>query len=177
MKVEAVRNLLDADASRAEMDRVLVSIGGDAEAAVVEVRRFIDELGPSALADTDLVTALRRLVDDYLASGVSASLVLDPELPVLAPATEVALYRVASEALRNVARHAKATRCQVALRLENCDVVLEVVDDGVGLRGQPPGVGRRAMADRVTALDGVFAVADSAVGGVRVSARLQAGSR
>jgi signal transduction histidine kinase len=172
MRVEAVRNLLDADAPRPEVDRLLASIGGEAENAVVEVRRFIDELAPSALAETDLVTALARLVTGYAESGVPVTFRADDDLPALDAAAEVALYRVAGEALRNVARHAAATRCAVTLRVETGDVVLEVLDDGVGLRDQPAGVGRRAMADRITALGGAFTLSERPVGGVQLTARL-----
>ncbi|MGZ8736882.1 MAG: sensor histidine kinase [Nocardioides sp.] len=177
MRVESVRNLLDANAPRAEVDRVLASIGAETENAVVEVRRFIDELAPSALADTDLVTALRRLVNGYAESAIPVTLSIDADLPALDAAAEVALYRVAGEALRNVARHAEATRCVVTLRVEDGDVVLEVLDDGVGLRDQPAGVGRRAMADRITALDGAFTLSERPVGGVQLTARLTGAAR
>jgi signal transduction histidine kinase len=172
MRVEAARNLLAADASHAEVDAVLARIGQVSEDAVVEVRRFIDELAPSALADTDLVTALRRLVAEHAETGTPVALTSPADLPPLDPAAEVALYRVAGEALRNVARHAEATRCTVGLRVDGDDVVLEVVDDGVGLRGRPAGVGRRAMAARVAALGGVFALTDAPRGGVRLTARI-----
>lgn len=172
MRVEAARNLVAAESSAADIDQVLASIGGDAERAVVEVRRFIDELGPSALADADLATALQDLVERYQEAGLAVTLVRPSELPVLDPAAEIAVYRVAGEALRNVLRHADARRCRVSLRVEGADVVLDVVDDGVGLRGQPEGVGRRAMAQRVADLGGVFSLFEPDEGGVHVSARL-----
>jgi len=172
MRVEAARNLVAAEASATDVDRVLSSIGGDAERAVVEVRRFIDELGPSALADADLVTALEELVTPYQEAGLAVTLVRPGEQLSLDPAAEIAVYRVASEALRNVLRHAGARRCQVSLQVEGTDVVLDVVDDGIGLRGHPEGVGRRAMAQRVADLGGVFSLSEPAGGGVHVSARL-----
>jgi signal transduction histidine kinase len=172
MRVEAARNLLAADAPQAEVDAVLARIGQVSEDAVVEVRRFIDELAPSALADTDLVTALRRLVTEHAETGTPVALSSPDDLPPLDPGAEVALYRVAGEALRNVARHAQATSCVVGLRVDGGDVVLEVVDDGVGLRGRPAGVGRRAMAARVAALGGAFALTDAPRGGVHLTARI-----
>jgi signal transduction histidine kinase len=51
-------------------------------------------------------------------------------------------------------------------------VLLDVVDDGVGLGGQPAGVGRRAMADRVADIGGMFVLHEPTGGGVHVSARL-----
>jgi two-component system NarL family sensor kinase len=172
MRVEAARNLIAAGATAAEVDRVLKSIGGETEAAVVEVRRFIDELGPSALADTDLVTALGELVAGYADAGPQVTLDVPEQLPPLDTAAEVALYRVAGEAVRNAVRHSDAQHCQVTIRIDGSDLVLEVVDDGVGLGGQPAGVGRRAMAERVSALGGTFELTDRAAGGVAVGARL-----
>lgn len=172
MRVEAARNLVAAEAAAGEIDRVLASIGADTEGAVVEVRRFIDELGPSALDETDLVTALEELVARYREAGLDVTLVRPARVPSMQPAAEVAVYRVASEALRNVLRHADAQRCRVALRVEGEDVVLDVIDDGRGLRGHPEGVGRRAMAERVADLGGVFSLIEPAGGGVHVTARL-----
>lgn len=172
MRVETARNLVAAQAPTADLDRVLASVEDDAGHAVVEVRRFIEELRPSALADADLVPALRELVDGYADSDLHVELRVPDELPELAPEAEIALYRVAGEALRNVARHAHARHCRISLRAVGADVVLDVVDDGVGLRGQRPGVGRTAMADRVAAVGGTFELADHESGGVHVSARL-----
>lgn len=172
MRAEAARNLVAAQAPAAEVDRVLSTIGAETERAVVEVRRFIDELGPSALAETDLEGALRGLAEEYGAGGLVVEVDVPPEQPPLDPTAEIALYRVAVEALRNVHRHAEARSCRISLRVDGGDVLLEVVDDGVGLRGQPAGVGRRAMAERVAALGGVLALREDAGGGVRLSARL-----
>ncbi len=172
MRVEAARNLVAAQAPADEIDRVLASIGADTEDAVVEVRRFIDELGPSALAEADLMTALEELVARYREAGLDVRLDRPPRLPSLRPDAEIALYRVAGEALRNVLRHADARRCLVSLQVEDGEVVLDVVDDGLGLRGHPAGVGRRAMAERVADLGGVFSLSEPAGGGVHVSARL-----
>ena len=138
----------------------------------MEVRRFIDELGPTALADTDLVTALEELVAHYREAGLAVTLTRPEALPTLEPNAEIVVYRVASEALRNVLRHAAARACRVTLKVDGADVVLEVVDDGVGLQGQPEGVGRRAMAHRVTDLGGELFLSEPDEGGVHVNARL-----
>lgn len=172
MRTEGARNLVAAQAPAADVDRVLVTIGSDTEKAVVEVRRFIEELGPSALAEADLVTALGVLVEDYETGGLAVALTVPPDLPSLDPAAEIALYRVAVEALRNVHRHAQARTCRMLLQVQGSDIVLDVIDDGVGLRGQPAGVGRRAMTDRMAALGGVLALQESTEGGVHLSARL-----
>ncbi|WP_148571440.1 sensor histidine kinase [Nocardioides caldifontis] len=172
MRAEAARNLVAAGAPPADVDRLLATIGTATEDAVTEVRRFLEELGPSALAETDLVTALEEVVMEYSAGGLPVRLSVPAELPALDPAAESALYRVAVEAVRNVHRHARARSCHLVLRVEGADVVLDVIDDGIGLRGRPAGVGRRAMADRVAALGGVLALQEGKDGGVHLTARL-----
>ncbi|TWH28268.1 signal transduction histidine kinase [Isoptericola variabilis J7] len=174
MRVEAARQLLGTQTPPGEIDRVLASVGESAEAAVVEVRRLVDELGPSALAETDLRTALVELVERSSGPGLEVTLDAPAPLPPLDAAVEIALYRIVGEAVRNVARHARASRCTVSLRPLGTGVSLEVVDDGVGLRGQPPGVGRRAMAERVEALGGRLELSEPATGGVRVRAEIPA---
>jgi two-component system sensor histidine kinase UhpB len=72
------------------------------------------------------------------------------------------VYRVAQEALNNVVRHSGAHRVDLSLRQLNGDLVLQVTDDGQGLRtpvpGQRPGLGLRYAAERVRAVGGVLTV-------------------
>ena len=96
------------------------------------------------------------------AHGFDDALQLHLELPrpdlALPAAVEVAVYRIVTEALTNVVRHAEAARCW--LRIEARDVVeIEVVDDGVGLPPGPPvGVGLAAMRERAAELGGTVTV-------------------
>ena len=103
-------------------------------------------------------------------------------LPAHAPVRshhELAAYRIAMEAMTNVARHAAARRCSVDLSLDDGALVVRVRDDGVGLpsgtaRG---GVGLRSMAERAEQLGGRCTVAPAAGGGVAVLAVLPVGGR
>jgi signal transduction histidine kinase len=74
------------------------------------------------------------------------------------PATvELAMYRVALEAINNVVRHAHAAHAEVSLRLVDGTVELIVSDDGVGI-SQPyvSGLGITSMRSRIEALGGLF---------------------
>lgn len=173
MRAEASRNLLAAGDRTIEVDRLLDSIGSDCSAAVVEVRRLVDELGPLSLADADLLTALRRTVAALPPDGPRVTLDLPGHLPALDPGAEIAAYRVAVEALRNAVRHSGARACRLLVAVVDDDLVVEVADDGNGLRGAPAGVGRRAMADRVAGVGGRFELLEPAEGGVTVRARLE----
>jgi signal transduction histidine kinase len=88
------------------------------------------------------------------------------------PAAEVALFRVAQEALLNVHKHARATRVDVRVEQREGAVVLEVIDDGVGLADEAAGSGRgaglRGMRDRADLLGGTLQVMRNAGRGTRL---------
>ncbi|MDV3222625.1 sensor histidine kinase [Intrasporangium sp.] len=171
MRAEAARRLVASATDSGRVDEVLSSIEADAEGALVEVRRLIDELGPAPLAEQQLGEALSGLVRSY--DGATTSVTLSTgALPDLDPATEVAAYRIVAEALRNVMRHARAGRCDVRLHVTDGELHLQVTDDGVGLGGNPAGVGRRGMAARADALGGAVRIHDAPGGGTVVTAVL-----
>ena len=73
----------------------------------------------------------------------------DEPLPVLDPAVEVAAYRVVTEAVANAAQHSDGTRCQVLVTREDGGLLVEILDDGTGLRvTTSQGVGLRSMTAR-----------------------------
>ncbi len=83
---------------------------------------------------------------------------------------EVAAYYVVSESLANVSKHARASSASVAVSRTNGDLVVEVVDDGVGGADSERGTGLRGLADRVEALDGRLRVWTPRGEGTRVRA-------
>jgi signal transduction histidine kinase len=92
------------------------------------------------------------------------------ELPA---AVEVAAYRIASEALANVARHARAARVDVALERADGALVVTVADDGVGIRPDAPaGVGLVSLRERAAELGGSCTVECPAGSGTVVRAVL-----
>lgn len=114
-------------------------------------------LGPPALDDLGLLSALRQLAERYGSEGEQLRIVVEaPEdLPPLPAAVEVAVYRIAQEALTNVVRHARAKSCIVRLTVAE-DVSLEVTDDGIGIPAErSAGVGLSSMRERAAETDGV----------------------
>jgi two-component system NarL family sensor kinase len=90
----------------------------------------------------------------------------------LPAAVEVAAYRIATEALTNVSRHAAAQRCTITLSV-NGHLELEVCDDGSGMPSEwRPGVGVSSIRERATELGGSCIVSEALGGGTRVLARL-----
>lgn len=178
MRAETVRNVLAQEGPSDRLDSILAAIGEASETAMVEVRRIIDELGPSALAETDLRGALTGVVEGYRASASadapSMHLDVPPRLPQLDPAAEEVAYWIVAEALRNAVRHAAAHRLETVVRLDETEgeLIAVVSDDGRGLCGHPPGVGRRTMVERAASVGGTVAVTDAPGGGVEVRLRL-----
>ena len=102
-----------------------------ARAGVEQVREIARGLRPGALEELGLRSALTTLANSFTGLRVRHS--LQPDLPVLSPDQDLAVYRVAQESLTNVARHAHAGTAQVELEEEDGAVVLRVSDDGVGI--------------------------------------------
>ena len=85
---------------------------------------------------------------------------------------EVAAYYVVSESLANIGKHAHATRATVDVARTNDQVVVEVVDDGIGGADTERGSGLRGLADRVEAVGGRLRVWTPPGGGTRVRAEI-----
>lgn len=176
MRAEAARNLLAADSpDTARVDGLLASIGTTTEDALAEVRRLIDDLGPAALHDQDLVPALEshlRAYDDSF--PVTLELVPDP-LPPVEERAAVTAYLVVVEAVRNAARHSGGTgacvRVSADARRER--LVVEVRDDGVGVGSTRAGVGRTGMARRAAEEGGRLRVGDAPGPGPGTVVRLE----
>jgi signal transduction histidine kinase len=89
---------------------------------------------------------------------------------------EVAVYRIAIEAVTNATRHAAASRCTITLRLDRW-LDPEISDDGVGLPATSrPGVALRSMRERATELSGSFAIDSTPDGGTRIRVSIPVGA-
>jgi signal transduction histidine kinase len=141
------------------------------EAAVADVRRIVRGLRPPMLEDLGLAAALRAHADRL--APLEVELVLPPALPALPAAVELALYRIATEALTNAVRHAHARRCRVELRADDAEVTLEIADDGPGLAPDATvGVGLRSMRERAAELGGRVELPSRGEGGLVLRIRL-----
>jgi signal transduction histidine kinase len=136
--------------------------------ATGELRELARGIHPAVLTDRGLAAALSGLAGR---SPVPVEVVETPaeRLPV---AVESATYFVIAEALTNVARYARADSAAVRVARVDGAVEIEVRDDGVGGANPAAGTGLRGLGDRVSALDGEFAVSSPAGGGTTVRARI-----
>jgi signal transduction histidine kinase len=151
-----------------------------ADATLEEIRRAVSMLGPAILDDVGLVAAIQRLCDDF---GERSDLRIDSDLAPLpaaglTAALESVCYRVAQEALTNVARHAGATHVRVHLALGPDAVHLEIADNGQGFDPQPKprvspgGRGLVGMRERVELLGGTLRIDTTPGTGTRITVDL-----
>ena len=151
-----------------------------AQRTVREARLIISDLRPTALDDFGLAAALGLEVDALRAKGWSVTYDENLGRERLLPTIEVALFRVAQEALTNVRKHAKTTRVRLALRRYDQAVSLVVRDWGCGfqpdtvLTGNRPSerVGLAGMQERVAWLGGRCTVRSRPDAGARITVEI-----
>ncbi len=151
------------------------------ERTIDQVRDLSLDLRPALLDDLGLVSALRSYIGKMGQwSGIKASFAADPSLDRLDPETETACYRIAQEALTNVARHSGAVRVSVVLEKSDCEIRLIIRDDGRGFdvsaatarAASGSSLGLLGMRERASLLRGQFAIASDLGSGTEVRATL-----
>ena len=171
LKLETARNRLAHDPLA---DTLLSDLAQRTQATVADIRRLVYALRPPALDELGLVSALHELTlqsSDQISTHLEAPTCL-PELPA---AVEVAVYRIAQEALTNVVRHAQARHCTVRLTLDEPSgwLALSIQDDGCGLSSsRGVGVGLISMRERAEELGGTCMIQPVERGETCVLARL-----
>jgi signal transduction histidine kinase len=145
---------------------------GLARDGLTEARRSVQALRPSQLQDSQLPEALGELTRRWAeGSGIRPTLEVTGERTALSPAIEVSLFRVAQEALTNVAKHANATRVGVTLSYLDDMVLLDVRDDGRGMVGDNAnGFGLKSMRQRIRGIGGTVEIESARGDGTAVSA-------
>jgi two-component system, NarL family, sensor histidine kinase UhpB len=129
-----------------------------------EVRRISLELRPEALDDLGLASALVALSERF---GLDVTRRLDRDLPALDEESELVIYRVAQEALTNVARHSGSERAELELVGSNGTVTLRVLDEGRGIDAEDGG-GLRGMRERAVLVGAELSVRRRESGGTEV---------
>jgi two-component system sensor histidine kinase UhpB len=144
--------------------------------AMEELLRLARELRPTALDDHGLYPAIEGQVRRFSSqTGIDADLRTHGGPADLDPDREIAVFRIAQEALANVARHASASSVEVDLaRVGDNGVELTVRDDGRGftLAGQSNGLGLNGMAERARLVGGELDIHSQPGAGTAVSLRV-----
>lgn len=159
---------LDADANA---NAVLTRARTQIAESLAELRDLARGLHPAVLSSHGLPVALETLIAQA-AVPVHLAVRLDgrPDEPV-----EVAAYYVVCESLTNIGKHAAASSASVDIHRADGQIVVEIVDDGIGGADTERGTGLRGLADRVEALGGRLRVWTPRGGGTRVRAELPCG--
>jgi two-component system sensor histidine kinase UhpB len=178
--------LKEACGDRADLQAKVEALEAIARQLDRDVDQLVWELRPTALDDLGLRAALANYLHDWSARvGISAELhtsgLLDDRL---ASETETTLYRIAQEALTNVAKHAQAKNVDVILERRSDSVLLIVEDDGVGF--EPPagnggrsdqGFGLLGMQERAALVGASLQIESAAGKGTTVFVRMDAAPR
>jgi PAS domain S-box-containing protein len=172
--------IMAQQASRPEVRDGLAELTRIARAAAEEVRFLARGLRPPALDELGLFPALTRYADDFArAHGIRAEVVASGRAGGrLPPVVETAFYRIAQEALANVARHSGAASVSIVLLREPSFVQLLVEDDGAGWdpASEPADayaqLGLQGMRERAALLGGRLTIESSPGSGTAVCARI-----
>jgi two-component system sensor histidine kinase UhpB len=165
---------LSATAS-AELQEELDELRETARSGAEDVRRIARRLRPEALEELGLQSALVSLAREFHEhAGIETERRIDRELPPLTREQELVIYRVAQEALTNVARHAGASHAKVTLTMDGEAVLLRVRDDGRGLDPdiESRSYGLRGMRERAMLIGATLSIDPAPGGGTEVSLQI-----
>ncbi|MFD0695831.1 sensor histidine kinase [Paenibacillus sp. GCM10027628] len=169
---------------------ILTELRATIRSTVAEIRNMVHNLRPPALDELGLVGAIKERMNDVSSPvqrvqkweglpDLNFELHVPAELPALPAAVEVAAYRIVTEAIVNVVRHAQASACTVSLMIDGSHgmLKLEVLDNGIGLgastrRDQVGGIGLQSMRERAEELGGSCKIENVSQGGARLLAFL-----
>jgi PAS domain S-box-containing protein len=140
-------------------------------------RRIVADLRPPILDDLGLVPAVQWYAEQLgKRAGLRIHLLTAGGEPALDPRLAIAGYRIAQEALTNVARHAQARNVEVRIAVDGGHLVLEIRDDGCGISASaasdPRSFGIAGMRERVRGRGGTLEISGAHGGGTVVRATI-----
>ncbi len=168
-----VKVALEALANGADQRLRLEAIDNELQRCIDGIRRFCVALRPSVLDDLGLVPALKWLLSEMSGrTDIRTDLKLEGKPIRLGPDPELAIFRIAQEALHNVERHSGAGQVVVGFTYGPDGVRLEILDDGEGFQRQRPhggevGLGFAGMQERARLIGAVLQIS-SEPGSTRV---------
>jgi signal transduction histidine kinase len=171
LRLDAVRNLLRRDPDAAE--RLVQDVADRMQSALADIRRLVYALRPPALDELGLIPTLRQHAAQYTATGLQITIDAPEEMRQLPAAVEVAAYRIVTEALTNVMRHARAKLCVVRIAVNDDVLGIQISDDGQGIADDHRiGVGLTSMRERAEELGGSFTIEAPPGAGTRIRVHL-----
>lgn len=180
LRVELVERMAGEDSD--QLHRELRGMQDAIKSSLSDLRRIIFNLRPMALDDLGLVPTLRgylEMMRDQF--GVEAELTVLGRQRRMAATAEIALFRIAQEAINNAHRHGRCRRLTVRVEFGGWGVTLSVEDDGAGFEprelpektaDKERGFGLLHMRERVRLLQGEFRLSSEPGKGTKVTARI-----
>jgi signal transduction histidine kinase len=163
--LEAAQNVIGHDPEKA--GRLISSATDHLQSVIADVRKMIYGLRPQAL-EAGLTGAITQQANQI--PGIHFEMNTH-DLPKLPEVLEVAIYRIVSEALNNIAKHAHASQVHFELQQHEHELRLEVRDDGIGIPVNPQtGIGLQSMRERAAELGGTLEL-ERLERGTRIHAR------
>jgi signal transduction histidine kinase/CHASE1-domain containing sensor protein len=156
---------------------LLAEAMAQADSALDTVRRVIADLRPSVLDQLGVWEAIEWQASQLEAqTGVHCHCAIEPDLPAIGADGGAMLFRIAQEALTNVARHAHATVVEITAHLGQGQLLLDIEDNGAGIVPErmlaPESWGLRGMQERALYLGGTLSIGKGRKQGTLVSLRL-----
>jgi len=172
----ALEQLRDRPAAAERADERLAHALQATQALGAKVDFLAWELRPDLLDELGLSAAVTRFARDWSTHyGVPVEIVAPPAEASVSRDVEVTFYRIAQEALNNIATHAHATRADLRLEVRNGSLELVVIDDGIGFEPTAnegrSGLGLLGMRERASLVGATLEVQSTPGSGTRVSLR------
>lgn len=177
LDLNLIGSLLPADTPQTLCDRLQKAQHLTGE-TIARIRDVMAELRPPALDDYGLLAALRSCAQPFaLRLGIPLLVDGDDIQPRPAIAVETALFRIAQEAINNIAKHAQARHVGITVTATGKRVSLVVADDGVGFDAvhpdpRQPGWGLRTMRERAQAIAADLRIESAPGQGTRIIVEL-----
>lgn len=174
----------------ATANELLDELRGTIRSTVDDIRTMVHDMRPPALDEFGLIGSLQARIheiaraQEQLAStlghsdSLSIRLLAPSDLPPLPAAVEVAAYRIVTESLVNIVRHAGASACVIRVEVTGADeLLIEVTDNGAGLpdrlkSSEKGGIGLTSIRERAAELSGSCFIERLREGGTRIKAIL-----
>jgi signal transduction histidine kinase len=177
-----LRVLKELWSDQKELRGELEALEADTQQLDQDINLLVWELRPTSLEDLSLQVALTKYTHNWSKHfGVHVELhARGVEKDPLPPEIVTTLYRIAQEALSNIAKHALATKVDVILECQSDNISLIIEDNGLGFepdkiseRGNP-GFGLTGMRERAALVGGIVEIESRLGGGVTVIVRIPA---
>lgn len=163
--------------TKAELDDRLDKIQNLIEHLISSVQRISTELRPAILDDLGLIPAVEWEVSKFQErTKIKVTLNIEVGDLKFSKTTSTVIFRILQESLTNVARHSKASKVHIDLKVENNDFLMEIEDNGIGIPQEklldPKSIGLIGMRERAFTCDGELTIESTIKKGTKIKLKI-----